>query len=58
MNDDIVSIADAAAECGMTIAEFLEQMEADGLLMRDEHGNLIPGLHPDLQPVTPVPLSE
>lgn len=53
MNDDIVSIADAAAECGMTVAEFLEQMEADGLLLRDEHGNLIPGLHPALQPVTP-----
>lgn len=50
--NEVLSIADAAAECGMTVAEFLEQMEADGLLMRDEHGNLILGLHPDLQPVT------
>lgn len=53
MNDDIVSIADAAAECGMTVAEFLGQMVSDGLLMRDEDGDLMPGLHPDLQPVTP-----
>jgi hypothetical protein len=48
-NDQVLSIADAAQECGMTVSEFIDQMTRDGLLIEHPNGGCIASPHPDIR---------
>lgn len=48
MNDEVISIADAAAECGMSVDELIRLMVNDGMLLEHPNGGYIAGPHPDL----------
>jgi hypothetical protein len=48
--NEVVSIPDAAAECGMTVEEFIRRMAEDGLLIEHPNGGYIASPHPDIQP--------
>jgi hypothetical protein len=45
---EVLSISDAAAECGMSVAELIELMVRDGMLIEHPNGGYIPSPHPDL----------
>ena len=49
MNEELVSISDAAAECGMSVAELIEAMVRDGMLIPHPNGGYIPSPHPDIR---------
>lgn len=45
---EVVSLADAAAECGMSEAGLVALMVRDGLLIEHPNGGYVPSPHPDL----------
>lgn len=45
---EIVSIADAAAECGVSVEEFIGWLVDSGLLIEHPNGGYVPVPHPDL----------
>ena len=45
---DVFSVADAAQEIGCSVSELIDMMVSDGLLMKDENDEIMPGIHPDL----------
>ncbi len=49
MEDELLSIADAAAECGMSVEELIERMAEDGLLIEHPNGGYIASPHPDIR---------
>jgi hypothetical protein len=51
MDDELVSIADAAAECGMSVDELIGLMLRDGMLLEHPNGGYVPVPHPDVQPI-------
>ncbi len=48
MDDELISIADAAAECGMSVAELIEHMVRDGMLIEHPDAGYVPAPHPDI----------
>lgn len=48
---DVFSVADAAQEIGCSVSELIDMMVSDGLLMKDENDEIMPGIHPDLKVV-------
>ncbi|WP_176217664.1 hypothetical protein [Mycobacterium avium] len=48
-DDQVLSILEAAAECGMTVSEFVTQMTRDGLLIEHPEGGLIASPHPSIR---------
>ena len=51
MDDALVSIAEAAADCGMSVEELIGHMVRDGMLIEHPEGGYIPSPHPDIQPI-------
>ncbi|WP_158085856.1 hypothetical protein [Mycobacterium arosiense] len=49
MDDELVSIADAAAECGMSVDELIGHMVRDGMLVEHPNGGYVPSPHPDIR---------
>lgn len=51
MDDELVSIAEAAADCGMSVEELIGHMVRDGMLIPvpDEPGQYVPSPHPDIR---------
>jgi hypothetical protein len=47
--DEVMSLADAAAECGMSVEEFIEVLVKDGTLIEHPNGGYIASPHPDIQ---------
>ena len=45
---EVVSIADAAVECGVSVEAFIGWMVRDGMLLEHPNGGYIAGPHPDL----------
>jgi hypothetical protein len=46
---EVISIADAAAECGVTVETFIGWMVESGLLLEHPAGDLIASPHPDIR---------
>ncbi len=46
---EIVSISDAAAECGMSVEELIGLMVRDGMLIEHPEGGFIASPHPDIR---------
>lgn len=46
--DEVVSISDAAAECGVTVETFIAWMVESGMFLEHPTGGYIPSPHPDL----------
>ena len=46
---EVVSIADAAAECGMSVKELIGLMVRDGMLIEHPNGGYVVSPHPDMQ---------
>ena len=49
MDCDVFSIADAAAECGVSVEAFIEWMVRDGLLLEHPNGGYVPSPHPSIR---------
>lgn len=49
--NEVLSIPDAAAECGMSVGELIGHMVRDGLLIEHPNGGFIASPHPDIQPL-------
>jgi hypothetical protein len=49
MDAELVSIADAAAECGMSMDELIGRMVRDGMLIEHPNGGFVPSPHPDIR---------
>lgn len=49
-SDQMMSIAEAAAECGMSVDELIGHMVRDGMLIEHPEGGYIPSPHPDIRP--------
>jgi hypothetical protein len=47
--NELVSIADAAAECGVSVEVFLSWLIDSGLVLRCPDGSYLPAPHPDIQ---------
>lgn len=45
---EVVSIADAAAECGVTVGTIIGWMVQDGMLLEHPNGGYLPVPHADL----------
>jgi hypothetical protein len=45
---EVVSIADAAAECGVSVGTFIGWMVKSGMLLQHPNGGYVPSPHPDL----------
>lgn len=45
---EVVSIVDAAAECGVSVESFIGWMVRDGMLLEHPNGGYTAGPHPDL----------
>ncbi len=48
---EVISIHDAAAECGVPPSEFIGRMVASGMLLDHPEGGWIAGPHPAIQAV-------
>jgi len=48
MDTEVVSIEDAAAECGVTVSTFIGWMVESGLLLEHPNGGYIPSPHSDI----------
>jgi hypothetical protein len=48
---EVVSIPDAAAECGVTVGTFIGWMVESGMLLEHPNGGYIPSPHPDIRPL-------
>lgn len=46
---EVFSIADAAAECGMSVEELIGLMVRDGMLIEHPNGGYVVSPHPDIQ---------
>jgi hypothetical protein len=51
MAEQLVSVADAAAECGMSLDELIGHMVRDGMLIEYPHGGYVPSPHPDIREI-------
>ncbi len=51
MDNELVSIADAAAECGVSVEVFFQGLIDAGLILRCPDGSYLPAPHPDIQPL-------
>jgi hypothetical protein len=47
--DEVLSIADAAAECGVSVEVFIQGLVDSGLLLEHPNGGYIPSPHPDIK---------
>jgi hypothetical protein len=47
--DELVSMADAAADCGMSVEEFIEVLVKDGMLIEHPNGGYVASPHPDIR---------
>jgi hypothetical protein len=45
---EVLSIADAAAECGVTVETFVRWMVRDGMLLEHLDGGYVAAPHPDV----------
>ncbi len=45
---EVVPIADAAAECGVTVETFLGWLVESGMLLEHPNSGYVPSPHPDL----------
>lgn len=46
---EVLSIPDAAAECGVTVETFIGWMVKSGMLLKHPNGGYIPSPHPDIR---------
>ncbi len=49
-DEELVSIADAAAECGVSLETFISQMVDSGMLLEHPNGGYTPSPHPAPRP--------
>jgi len=49
---DVISIADAAAECGVSVETFIGWMVDSGMLLEHPNGGYIASPHPDIVPMS------
>lgn len=49
MGNELVSIADAAAECGIPVDELIGHMVRDGMLIEHPNEGYMPSPHPDIR---------
>lgn len=47
-DDEVLTMAEAAAELDMTVAEFITLLTWEGLVLEHPDGGYVPGPHPDL----------
>ena len=47
--NEVLSNADAAAECGVSVEEYIGWMVDSGMLLEHPNGGYIPSPHPDIQ---------
>jgi hypothetical protein len=51
---EAISISDAAAACGVTVAVFIGWMVGSGLLLEHPDGGYVPSPHPDIVQMGPA----
>ncbi|QQW33206.1 hypothetical protein [Mycobacterium marinum] len=52
---DAVSIAAAAAECGVSVETFIGWLVESGMLLEHPGGGYVPSPHPDVVELTTIP---
>ncbi|BBX04304.1 hypothetical protein [Mycolicibacterium moriokaense] len=52
-DNEVVSIEDAARECGVSVEVFVDWLIRDGMVLRhpEDPDRYIPGPHPSIQPL-------
>jgi hypothetical protein len=49
--DELMSIEQAAAECGVSVETLIGWMVRDGMLLEHPDGGYVPSPHPDIRPI-------